>query len=378
MKLLVLKSALVMLALVCACGGPARITLPDSDTDTNESENEAGDDEAKNEDEATSDKTDPAPADSEPDPEPDPEDKVADTNPPPSDTTPTSPKPDAVTPSIFSQFEQAKGPLTQLNQTLVLDDFFKASIRSAGGSVAGGVLETLANDTFVGRLMFPGNEKLTSGDNDGPSDYSSQFKSDNKGSLFLYGTYETRFRAAKCATPAEGVVTGIFTYLSDGKDLNKNGIEDNSEIDIEVLCAEPTVLYLTIWIDYQDSNFIKTTRKIDLKTGTVSQTPEGKESSYGLKSTTALTYSFPAIDLTNEFIQIGFIWKADSVEYYLVRDSKTYTLWKFEKPTLIPQRAAYFLMNLWHNKEHWHNDAPADYPTKDVTLDIDWFKYFSP
>lgn len=368
MKLLVLKSALVMLALVCACGGPARITLPDSELDANESEDEEGDDDAKNEDEAASDKT-------ESDPEPDPKDKITDTNPLPSDTAPTTP---AVAPSIFSQFEQAKGPLTQLNQSLMLDDFFKASIRSAGGSVAGGVVETLASDTFVGRLMFPGNEKLTSGDNTGPSDYSSQFKSDNKGGLFLYGTYETRFRAAKCATPDEGVVTGIFTYLSDGKDLNKNGIEDNSEIDIEVLCAEPTVLYLTIWTDYQDSNFIKTTRKIDLKTGTVSQTPEGKESSYGLKSVTPLTYNFPTIDLTSEFIQIGFIWKADSVEYYLVRDSKTYALWKFEKPTLIPQRAAYFLMNLWHNKEHWHNDTPADYPTKDVTLDIDWFKYFAP
>jgi hypothetical protein len=69
---------------------------------------------------------------------------------------------------------------------------------------------------------------------------------------FHYGRYETSVRFASCAA-AEEIVSGIFTYLNDGTDTNGNGIADNSEIDVELLCGEPYLLWLTIWTDYETS-----------------------------------------------------------------------------------------------------------------------------
>src|SRR5690606_38896628 len=82
----------------------------------------------------------------------------------------------------------------------------------------------------------------------------------------------TRIRTADCTGQGRlGVVTGTFTYSSNHADENGNGLPDNDEIDIEVLCAQPHVVWLTIWTDYDGATGAvrKISRAIDMRTGKV-------------------------------------------------------------------------------------------------------------
>lgn len=262
-----------------------------------------------------------------------------------------------------------------------MDTNFFGYVKLSGASVAAGVANTAASDGKTAKLTFPGDPALGSSNRAGPGSYGTHLESEQGGKLFKYGTYRARVKAAACATSDEGVVTGVFTYQNDGTDLNANGINDNSELDIEVLCAEPTVIYMTIWTDYTDDNhFQKTTRKINLVTGKYSQTTAGKEGEWGLGTKGTMSFTLPDLNFTTQFVEMGFTWKADSVRYFLVKDGVEYELWSFTDASrkLIPQNPGAFMVNLWHNSSHWHNDLPADYPTTEVNIEVDWFKYFEP
>ena len=91
---------------------------------------------------------------------------------------------------------------------------------------------------------------------------------------YYYGNYEARIKTANCSDdPNAGVVSGFFTYFNDGTDKNGNKIPDNSEIDFEWLCAEPNVIYLTMYTDYRNGiDLRKVTREIDIATGEVKLT----------------------------------------------------------------------------------------------------------
>ena len=59
-----------------------------------------------------------------------------------------------------------------------------------------------------------------------------------------FGEYRFRVRLATCR-PSEDLVNGLFTYFNDGKDHDGDGLVDNDEIDIEILCAQPSFLNMT-------------------------------------------------------------------------------------------------------------------------------------
>src|SRR5262249_30931997 len=121
-----------------------------------------------------------------------------------------------------------------------------------------------AVDGIAGVLTFPGSMTFGPNDHAGPA-FATEIES--KMATFQYGMYRARVRLAACAA-SEEVVNGDFTYFNDGTDHDGDGVIDNSEIDIEVLCGTPSVLSLTVWTEYtSDTSFKKWTRAVDLKTG---------------------------------------------------------------------------------------------------------------
>lgn len=231
-----------------------------------------------------------------------------------------------------------------------------------------------ALDQKAAELLFPGHPEYSAYDYAGPL-RGVHLESNQD---FSYGTFQMRIKSSSCPLSLdEGVVYGLFTYWHGGGDENGNGIEDNSEIDIEILCAEPEVLYLTIWTDYSDeASFLKVTRKINLKTGHFWQTTPGQEGSWGLGSQGNLPFSFSDFTSTDQWLDLGFSWNPQIVQYFLYRNNQKYILWNYSNPSHIPTHPARFLMNVWHNAEHWHNDQPADFPNQNATLHVDQFSYW--
>ena len=263
-----------------------------------------------------------------------------------------------------------KIPTLETNFDGTLDELFFGYVLNEGGSVQFKVKDFLADDDWIVKMMLPAGLSKP-----GPGG-SSQLESFSK--AFHYGTYAARFKPGSCASTQEGVVSAFFTYYNDGKDYNGNGMVDNSEIDIEILCAEPTVVYLTLWTDYSDDeNFRKTTRKINFATGEIKQTTLGQEGQWGLntklKSSSLL---LPGLNLFSNYRLLGFTWTASSVRFFLNHQGKEIELWNYKNSKNIPQHPAYMMFNVWHNAYHWHNDEPAASPAKNVLMNVDWFQYF--
>lgn len=151
---------------------------------------------------------------------------------------------------------------------------------------------------------------------------------------YRYGTFSTRMRSADCRKQKQaGVVTGAFTYANDGQDHDGDGITDNDEIDIEFLCAQPQVVYLTIWTDYSETTGASRsiTRTIDL----------GKRIRNFNSATAFRTY--------------GFDWEPDRVTYFTYDDAgRRITLWDHRgDSTTVPDTAAPFMQNVWHSR-NWN------------------------
>lgn len=204
---------------------------------------------------------------------------------------------------------------------------------------------------------------------------------------YLYGTFSAQAKTASCAAqPKAGVVTGIFTYFNDGTDHNGNGMTDNSEIDFEVLCAEPDVIYLTIWTDYRDSDAAhkRVGRGINLRTGQILYTcyfeAFGWANCQPLSGAEASPPSVPAVAGFNSstgFYEYGFTWTATGVTYWILVNGTKITLWDYRGPSQrIPHLSAYYLHNVWHTNG-WSsiNDPTAvEQPRSAMSAWIDWSK----
>lgn len=235
-----------------------------------------------------------------------------------------------------------------------------------------------ANDASAAVLAVFGDPNLSSGDFVGPT-VSNQIRT---WEAFSFGRFVAGMRPLHCQEREE-MVSAFFVYFNDGIDRDGNGITDNSEIDIEILCSEPHKIYLSIWTDYQEKTesraerFLKNTRSIDLRMGNYRQTEPGHEGEWGLhKSGTIPEAHFPGFSFSDQFTEIGFEWQTDRVRFFMVVQGVELTLWEFEDREFIPQESAPLYFNIWHPRHHWHNDQPADYPSEDTALLIDWVRYF--
>jgi hypothetical protein len=195
-----------------------------------------------------------------------------------------------------------------------------------------------------------------------------------------YGAYEARLKTAN-ASSKDGVVSAFFTYFNDGSDQDGDGMADNSEIDFEFLSAEPGVIYMTVWTDYEVLNgeefFYHTSRRIELTSGRVWQTEPGTEGQYGpLIELDPLPVAFPDYKHSAAFVHYGFDWSETNVTFWLDFEdgSGPVELWSFDgEPNVsIPTRPAKGMFNVWHNQNDWVTGKPARPPGSSVSYRVDW------
>jgi len=238
-----------------------------------------------------------------------------------------------------------------------------------GGSVTFGTANASAADNAVAELVFKGSAALGPGDKLNP-DFATEIGTNQS---FGYGTFRTRVQLAQCNS-SEELVNGIFTYFNDGKDHDGDGLIDNSEIDIEILCSDPSIISLTIWSEYtSDTAKQGVSRVIHTKTGAYEDS---------LNDSTSLgSGTLPALKLTgfpdpNAFYEMGFDWHASSLRYFIVVGGNEITLWTYTDAKYIPSLPAAFLFNVWHSTDWWSSKGTADYPANDAVMRLDWFRYW--
>jgi hypothetical protein len=250
---------------------------------------------------------------------------------------------------------------------------FQSFIRG-GGSIDLGIADDRAEDGMLGVLTLPGNAGFGPSDHVGPA-FASELESND---TIGYGTFKVRVEPARCDT-SEDAVTGIFTYAYGG-DVNENGLTDNREIDIEMLCGNPYIIWLSIWTDYEEGGqFVKTTRSVDLRTGEYQQTPDDGHSQYDLSGVLGVIEGAidPEFPVEGAFYEMGFEWTAGRVRYFIVLDGEEVTLWDYSEAEYIPSAPASFMLNVWHPDTHWWTNTAADYPANDADVRVDWFRYYA-
>jgi hypothetical protein len=173
----------------------------------------------------------------------------------------------------------------------------------------------------------------------------------------------------------------MFVFFNDGRDANHNGIVDNDEIDVQFLCSAPSIMYLTVWTDFEESDagtpirFIRLRRIVDFATGDVYDSISDTSDGYA-KTANEPLLARPGFPAPSTFYEMGFDWHADAVRFFIVLDGAERSLWTVTDAAHIPQDSVYMMYNIWHPSEHWHPRAgSAAYPTEDVTLRLDWFGY---
>jgi beta-glucanase (GH16 family) len=200
---------------------------------------------------------------------------------------------------------------------------------------------------------------------------------------FLYGSFTSRLRTADCSgQPSTGAVNGIFTYVNDGKDHNGDGLADNGELDVEVLCARPWELNLSIWTDYRDQDGAqkRVTRVVDLRTGKVASTCYYTSFDDACGAVTAAerepasVTAVPGFDSVGTYQEYTIDWAADRVAFSVLVNGTKQVLWDYRGPSRrIPHTAAKYLLNLWHTDD-WtpgNLSGATAAPTAPLTLRVD-------
>ncbi|GAB6899454.1 hypothetical protein JCM9957A_25440 [Kineosporia succinea] len=244
-----------------------------------------------------------------------------------------------------------------------------------GSTVKGGVSDPGATDGKALNLTIP------AGAGASPSN-AAEVASKQE---FTYGSFTSRVKTADCsAAPNTGAVTGIFTYGNDGTDQDGDGLTDNSEIDIEVLCARPDVLNLTIYTDYEASTekSQRVSRIVDLKAGKVISTcyytdfsGECKEVLSGGQASPATVPVVKDFDSSKSYNDYTIDWAEDGVSFKLkTTDGQEISLWDYQGPAeRIPNRPASFLVNFWHTNSWPAEGRPNSIqaPTTPLTVAVD-------
>jgi hypothetical protein len=263
---------------------------------------------------------------------------------------------------------------------LALSDDFDGALSTAwdppqvpfpGSSVSAPVADPAALDGAVVELIYPGRMPASYS---GP-EWATQLQTAD---ARQYGVYEARLRPA-AARAGEGVVSAFFTYFNDGLDHDGDGLVDNHEIDFELLAAEPAVVYLTVWTAYQaDASgeaFRKLTRKINLRSGRMWQTPPGGEGTYDLAEIAPLGWRARRFSAPRAYRTYRFEWQTTEVIFSIdLEDGQGFrTLWDLTGApnAVIPSLPAPCFFNLWHNAEHWNTGRVARPPRRAARFRVD-------
>ena len=250
---------------------------------------------------------------------------------------------------------------------------------SHGGSTAiSGIADAAAQDGKVLELKIGKDAAVSPA---GGSEVESK-------SSFLYGTATARLKTADCkGQPEAGIVTGFFTYFNDGSDKNGDGLPDNSELDFEWLCAEPEVIYLTLWTDYRDSDARsrRVGRVINLATGVIASTAFKTDWGEGTRLTgpenqPETLEPLPGYNSSSAYYEYGISWDAGRMYLWLVnpKDGKRIVLWDYRGPAArIPARASRYMINAWHTNTWAPPSHPSAVkpPSSPISVFVDWSAY---
>jgi hypothetical protein len=240
----------------------------------------------------------------------------------------------------------------------------------SGSSVSAPVADPRALDGAMVQLLYPGRMPAYSG-----PEWATQIQTAD---ARQYGIYEARLRPA-AASSRVGMVSAFFTYFNDGADHDGDGLVDNHEIDFEFLAAEPGAIYLTVWTAYQEDagaeRFRKLTRKVNLRSGRVWQTPPGGEGTYDLVEIAPLDWRARRFSAPRAYRTYRFEWQPTEVIFSIdLEDGLGFrTLWDLtgDPNTVIPSLPAPCFFNLWHNPEHWKTGRFARPPRRAVRFRVD-------
>ena len=203
-----------------------------------------------------------------------------------------------------------------------------------------------------------------------------------------FGSYSVRLRIpdVKAVQPNVGAVVGYFTYrFNRGYGL--------SEIDIEWLLADPTLLYIGTWTSAPDNvnNLQHIGRTVNLATGRILYTNyrsfhDGNVTHNFSDDAATTPKTIPAIDGFNaaeRFYTYGFDWYPDRITWWIEHPEtgEKVILWDYSGTTPnysgIPQSPSVYLLNFWHTKD-WSvdtNPRSTEAPKYPYFLEVDWMKY---
>jgi hypothetical protein len=268
------------------------------------------------------------------------------------------------------------GPPLLSSELASNDGLWQVWSRIPGAAVAFGSSSPLARDGRALLMSLPG-----AAVGDPATNAGTALATEIDSVQFLrYGTLRSRVQFPTCVANEE-VAAAMFWFYNDGQDRDGNGIVDNPEIDLHVLCGTPSFLVLTVWSDYQEEKnggetFLRATRAIDLASGDIYDGVSDHERAY-VKTGSDPGLAHPGFAPGAGFQEIGIDWRADAVRFFVVLDGIEVTLWTLTDSRLIPQVPLGFCFNLWHPTTHWLPPAaPALYPAADAVMRIDWFGYW--
>jgi beta-glucanase (GH16 family) len=195
-----------------------------------------------------------------------------------------------------------------------------------------------------------------------------------------FGTYAARIKVpdVRKDQPNVGAVVGYFTYHMDS-------VFGLSEIDIEWLVADPSVIYVGTWTGPRGA-LKRIGRTINLATGTIYGTTyrEGHQGERhpltGLQNQPETIHPIEGYDASSQFYTYGFDWHADRVRWWMVHPvtADTVVLWDYGgSPRGIPQHASKYRLNFWHTSD-WSvvtNPNSLEKPLKPFELEVDWMTY---
>lgn len=195
-----------------------------------------------------------------------------------------------------------------------------------------------------------------------------------------FGSYSARLRIpdVRKVQPNAGAVVGYFTYHTDS-------LRGLSEIDIEWLVADPTIVYIGTWTG-QRGRLQRIGRTINLAKGLVYSTISkigyaGVPTDLtGLQNEPATVPAIAGFDASAHFYEYGFDWYSDRLRWWIIDPAtgqKT-ILWDYRGSALgIPQNETQYRVNFWHT-DSWPvetNPLSIERPLHPYELEVDWMKY---
>jgi beta-glucanase (GH16 family) len=138
--------------------------------------------------------------------------------------------------------------------------------------------------------------------------------------------------------PNAGAVVGYFTYHMDS-------IQGLSEIDIEWLIADPSILYIGTWTG-RDGKLQRIGRTIDLAKGSIFYTiskvnyNEAPTALTGMQDQPETIPAITGFDASSKFYTYGFDWYRDRLRWWIIDPvtAKKIVLWDYQGSQVgIPQ-----------------------------------------